>query len=117
MITVLEERTCSKTKKSQNKKEQIEKKYTLQSRGYDLNKVANRVSQVLRLELSEVWAPGRERKRVEARSLLCYWAVREVGLTMTQLSKRLQLSLSAVSLAVKRGEHIAQEKGYRIRSD
>lgn len=97
--------------------EQIEKKYILQANGYDLDKVASRVSKVMGLELPEIWAQGRERKRVEARSLLCYWAVREVGLTMTQLSKRLQLSLSAVSLAVKRGEHIAQEKGYLIRSD
>jgi len=97
--------------------EQIEKKYVLQANGYDLDKVASRVSKVMGLELSGVWAQGRERKRVEARSLLCYWAVREVGLTMTQLSKRLHLSLSAVSLAVKRGEHIAQEKGYLIRSD
>jgi putative transposase len=94
--------------------EQIEKKYTLQSRGYDLKKVANRVSQVLRLELSEVWAPGREHQRVEARSLLCYWAVREVGLSMTQLSKRLHLSLSTVSLAVKRGEQIAREENYLL---
>jgi len=34
--------------------------------------------------------------------------------TMTQLSKRLQLSLSAVSLAVMRGEKIAQEKSYQL---
>lgn len=97
--------------------EQIEKKYILQASGYDLDKVASRVSKVMGIELSEVWAEGRERKRVAARSLLCYWAVREVGLTMSQLSKRLHLSLSAVSLAVKRGEPIAQEKGYQIESD
>jgi REP element-mobilizing transposase RayT len=94
--------------------EQMEKKYALQARGYDLNKVATRVSHVMCLELSEVWAPGRERKRVEARSLLCYWAVREVGLSMSHLSKRLHLSLSAVSLAVKRGEQIIQEKDYLL---
>ena len=94
--------------------EKMEKRYALQSRGYDLNKVATRVSQIMCLKLSEVWAPGRERKRVEARSLLCYWAVREVGLSMSQLSKRLHLSLSTVSLAVKRGEQIAQEKNYLL---
>jgi len=49
--------------------EQLEKKYALQARGYDLDKVAKRVSEVMRLELSLVWAPGRERQRVEARSL------------------------------------------------
>lgn len=98
-------------------KEQIEKKYSLLARGFDLDRVASRVSQVMGLEVSEVWAQGRTRSRVEARSLLCYWAVREVGLTMTQLSKRLHLSLSAVSLAVMRGEKIAQEKSCQLISN
>ena len=56
----------------------------------------------------------KQRTRVEARSLLCYWAVRDLGITMAELARRLNLSLSWVSLSVKRGGRIAQEKGYKL---
>jgi hypothetical protein len=53
-------------------------------------------------------------KRVEARSLLCYWAVRELGVTMAELSRRLNISLSGVSISVKRGETIVRDNGYKL---
>jgi len=43
---------------------------------------------------------------VAARSVLCYWAVRDLGTSMAELSRRLKLSISGVSLSVKRGERI-----------
>ncbi len=61
-----------------------------------------------------IWASGKERKLVEARSVLCYWAVRELGLTLAELSRRLKLSLSGISLSVKRGERIVQDKCYKL---
>ncbi len=48
------------------------------------------------------------RRRVAARSLLCFWAVSEVGMSMTELSRRLEASLSGVSQSVIRGEKIAE---------
>ena len=95
-------------------KEQMEKRYRLQAKGYDLDKLAFRVSDLMQVEPAELWAPGKERKRVEARSLLCYWAVRDLGINMAELSRRLNLSLSGISLSVKRGERIVQEKGCKL---
>jgi putative transposase len=57
---------------------------------------------------------GRERSRVTARSLLCYWVVPDLGLSMAELSRRLGLSLSGLSQSVKRGEKLAQDKGYKL---
>ena len=94
--------------------EEMEKRNALISQGYDLDKVAARVSELLELKPHEIWAPGKEHRRVNSRSLLCYWAVRDLDLNMTELSKRLELSLSAVSLSVKRGERIAQDNGYKL---
>jgi len=94
--------------------EQMEHSYRLASEGYDLDKVASRVCDIVQVEPSEVWAAGKEPKRVEARSLLCYWAVRDLGISMAELSRRLKLSLSGVSLSVKRGERIAQENDYKL---
>ena len=48
---------------------------------------------------------------VEARSLLCYWAVRELGETMSSLARKLGISIPSVSDSVARGQKIAQEKG------
>ena len=94
----------------------MERRYKLLARGYDLDKIAERVSKVMELEMSEIWAPGKERKRVAARSLLCYWSVRNVGISMAELSRQLNLSPSGVSLAVKRGEQIARERNYFLHS-
>ena len=51
---------------------------------------------------------------VKAKSLLCYWAVRDLGIGMAQIARRLNLSLAGVSQSVKRGETIVQQKGYNL---
>ena len=94
--------------------EQMEKRYDLVSKGYDIDKIASKVSDLLELDPSDIWAPGKERKRVKARSLLCYWAVRELGMSMVKLSRRCNLSLAGVSLSVKRGEMIAKSEGFSL---
>ena len=94
--------------------EQMEKSYRLAAKGYDIDKIASKISDLMQIKPSEIWAPGKERKRVKARSLLCYWAVRDLGMSMAELSRRLNLSLSGVSFSVKRGEKIAQDNGYKL---
>jgi len=58
----------------------------------------------------EVWAEGKYRRIVEARSLLCYWAVRELGVPMSSLARKLKVSIPSVSDSVTRGRRIAEEK-------
>jgi REP element-mobilizing transposase RayT len=94
--------------------EAMERRYALRSRGLDLNKTALRVAEVLGMKEGEVWARGRYRKVVEARGLLCYWAVRELGVTMSSLARRLGISIPAVSKAVRRGEQLARAKNYSL---
>jgi putative transposase len=66
------------------------------------------------LKSTELWAPGKQRRRVQVRSLFCYWACRELEASMAALFRKLNISESAVSLSVKRGEKLAQEKGYSL---
>jgi putative transposase len=91
--------------------EAMEERYALRSRGLDLEGIASRVSEVLGVKPEEVWAKGKYQRIVDARSLLCYWAVRELGVTMASLARRLRISLPAVSLSVSRGQKIAETKG------
>ena len=53
----------------------MEKRYALKAHGFDLEKIASRVSEVLGVEAEDVWGRGRYRHIVEARSLLCCWSM------------------------------------------
>ncbi len=90
-------------------KERLEDRYRLQAWGYDLEEVTNRVSSELGIDPEQVWAAGKHPRTVKARSLLCYWAVRKLGMRATELSKKLGVSQPSVSIAVKRGEKIAKD--------
>jgi putative transposase len=94
--------------------EAMERKYMLQAQGIDLDKIANRVANLLEIDTAEVWATGRYRHIVQARSLFCYWAVRELGTSMTFLSKKLNISIPAVGKSVVRGEKIARKMNYKL---
>ena len=71
-----------------------------------------RVSELTGVEKSQILLPGKEQNRVKARSLYCYWAVREFGMSMSELSRRLEISLRGASQSVKRGEKIADDEGF-----
>ncbi len=90
--------------------EDMERRYRLKAAGYDLPKVASRVAKFLGLEVKDLLRPGRYAKVVVGRSLLCYWAVRELGMSATDLARRIGISQPAVSYSVQRGEKIAREK-------
>jgi REP element-mobilizing transposase RayT len=94
--------------------EKLERKYRLASTGYDLDRVIGRVAQLLSLSPEEVIAPGKGRQTVEARSLLCYWATTELGISQIDLTERLPLNQPAISQAVKRGGQLVRERGYVI---
>lgn len=90
-------------------KENFERRYWLKSKGYDINRVVGRVAEVLEIAPEEIWKRGKQPLRVKARSLVCYWAVRELGINGTKVGKLLDMGQSAVSRAVMRGEKLAQD--------
>ena len=60
--------------------EAYERRYELKALGYDINRVAGRVADIYEMGLDEVFSKGRQDQKVKARSLFCYWAVREPGM-------------------------------------
>jgi putative transposase len=98
-------------------KEQYEERYLLQAQGHDLETVAQRVSALLGINPEQVWASGKHPLTVKARSLLCYWAVRGLGFTATEVSRRLGVSQPSVSISVKRGEKIAMSEKLKLMGD
>ena len=47
-------------------------------------------------------------------TLLCYWAAKKLGISMTEIANRLGLTQPAVSIAARRGEEIATKNGYSL---
>ena len=95
-------------------KEELDRFYVLKSRGYSIEMVEKRVMEIFSLKKDVLYSRGRRKIQVAARSLLCYWAVYELGLTATELAKRLGMTQPAVSYAVNRGEQIAKENSYSL---
>lgn len=96
--------------------QQLDRREQLQAAGYDLDTLAGEVATLFNIHPSEIFTAGKYPLIVQARSLLCYWAVRELGMTATLVAKKLHLSQPTVSIAVKRGKKIAQEGGYSLSS-
>jgi len=82
--------------------------------GYDLEWVEQRVAAIYGIDKEELYLKGRQKKRAEARSLLLYWAVRELGISGTSLAKRFEMSQPGIVYAVNRGEKIVRERNYRL---
>ena len=98
----------------QEAKEGMEQRTRLQDLGVTLETVIRRVAHILGCSPEEVQQSGKERLRVVARSLLCYWSVRELGVTQAELGRRLSLSSAGVTFSVRRGEKLAHERGYTL---
>jgi REP element-mobilizing transposase RayT len=92
-------------------KENLDRKYRLEAGGYDFEWLVGRVATLLKLKPEDVLTSGKYPQSVRARSLLCYWATREFGMTTVDLAKKLNLAQPTVSQAAKRGQKIARDEG------
>ena len=90
------------------------RKFRLKASGVDIDTVADKVARLFRIESSQAWLPGKYPEIVQARSLLCFWATTELGISQAWLSKRMKLSQPAISHSVTRGRSMAMQNGYRI---
>ena len=81
---------------------------------YDIDKIAEKAAEIAAVSSKEIFQPGKQPAKVKARSLFCYWAVRELGYTMVELAQKLNISQPSVSVCVNRGERIVLENKLSI---
>lgn len=94
--------------------EKFNRYYRLKSLGFDMSKVEEKVGRIFGVKASEIYAKGREKTPAEARGLLCYWAVRELGYRLTELGRKLGMTQPGVGYAVRRGERIALQRSLTL---
>jgi chromosomal replication initiation ATPase DnaA len=94
--------------------ETFDRYYALKQRGYTLQTVEQRVCEIFDLPVDDICSKSRQKVKAEARGLFCFWAVRELGYSMLEISRRLNMSQPGVVYAVRRGERIASETGIKL---
>ena len=94
--------------------QKYDRQHQLKSLGYDVNKIAEKVGKLYKLDPGYILSKGRQKQRVEARNVLCFWAARELGISLTELARLFEISPSAVSYAVAKGEAIAKRNKYQL---
>jgi chromosomal replication initiation ATPase DnaA len=78
--------------------------HIMAGQGVDFDALLRRVARQASFSTEAILSPSKARPRVRARSLLCYLAARCLGMTMTELPRRLSVTVAAVSIAVGRAE-------------
>jgi putative transposase len=94
--------------------ERMENKYRLVAEGYDFEALLKRVAQITGIKPEQILAANRNRSRICARSILCFWATDQLGITQTRLSQIFNQTQSAISHAVRRGKALVEKNGYSM---
>ncbi len=94
--------------------ESLDRRYMLQEKGHTLKSLSEKIAALFNLESNQLFTTTKSPKIVRARSLMCYYAVRELGLTATSLAKQIGLKQPAISISVSRGEKIAKDMNIQL---
>lgn len=91
--------------------EKMASQYTLRAKGIDLPRLQRLAAVLTNISPEVLTGPSKSRNIVKARILVCYWAARDLGFTMTDIARHLKISVPTVSFAVKKGEMLVREEG------
>lgn len=92
--------------------ERMQNKYRISAEGYDFEKLLVRVSEISRVSPQQILGAYKDRRSSQARSIVCYWATGQLGLSQSRLAKIFNQTQSAISQAVRRGREIVEKNGY-----
>ncbi len=91
--------------------ESMNRRYVLSAKGIKIEDIISAVSDHLSVDSKLLIGPSKERQIVKARALVCFWASRELGQSMTYIAEHLKIAVPTVSVAVKKGSQIVAENG------
>jgi len=76
--------------------------------GMSISQLLGRVAEEFGMKVEDIKRRGKNKVLADARAVVSYFAVRELGYNGSELGKMLHLSRSGVSVAAKRGEELVQ---------
>jgi putative transposase len=91
-------------------RQQLEQGYQYLARGYDFDWLVDQVAALSGLEPEIVTRRGRYPDTVQARSGLCYFAARDLGVSTLGLAKRLGVSQPTAGQSVKQGKRSRKKR-------
>jgi hypothetical protein len=94
--------------------ENLDRKSKIRALGYDFDWLVDRVLGLFGLTLTELLTGGKQRRTVQARSVLCYWGTRELGMSAVGISKKLNIASSTASESATRGRQIVEKQGLKL---
>jgi hypothetical protein len=92
--------------------EQMDRRRRLRGKGYTFDRLCKRVGQLFGVDAKEMVIPGKQPVRVAARSVSSNRPAYELRLPASEVAKKLGLSRSTVSRAVRRGGQIASDNAW-----
>lgn len=94
--------------------EEMNRQEKLKTEGWDINKVAEKVCDLLGVDIKDIKNMSKRSKIAQAKSLTAYFAYKELKVTGVELSTYFGITRSSISSAINRGKKIAETNGYRI---
>ncbi|MFU8798353.1 MAG: transposase, partial [Gammaproteobacteria bacterium] len=94
--------------------ESLNRPYELKAKGFDLQHIITRAAEIFEIDRADVYSPGRQSRTVGARSLVCFWAARELGISLSELARTFKMSVPGIGYAVVRGERIAKDRNLSL---
>jgi len=94
--------------------ERFERRYRLKRLGYDFESTLKKVLGIYDLEREDLFSRIRRKPIPDARALLCYWGVSDLGLTKVYIGQQLDMTPQAVGYAADRGKGIAEHNHIKL---
>lgn len=82
--------------------ERVEQKDKLRREGWDFDRVAAKVCSALKINKDDLYKKGRNNIYTEAKRLVCYLGNKRLGITASEIAKRLNISQPSVSALINR---------------
>jgi hypothetical protein len=74
----------------------------------------DRVLGLFGLTFKELLTGGKQHRVVQARSVLCYWGTRELGMSAVEISKKLNIASSTAGESATRGRQIVEKQWLKL---
>ncbi len=92
--------------------ERLKGRQRITADGFDFEKLLARVAEITGVDSRQILDAQRDQRRTRARSILCYWAVDQLGMPQSSLARIFNQTQPAICYAVRRGRSLVEEHGY-----